>query len=362
MSRDNWEMGLNRRNVLKSIGGATTLAAVGTGTAAAALEDSITVSAEQSSVNLNALLQTDTVESITRKIPNLELQSDDAVVIGNGESFINVPANYGALIIWVSGGPVTPHSNSSDDGVTPPSKPPTSYREQIRAGFFFKEWVDGVDDDWEHGTSARLIATEDGPLLQRTATDEEKRQYLARLNQPEFDEEQTMVAVIPEYDVVSITHQNKAERQFKTVQAVERGQEEDGLSTHTTPNLEVINEETYGVPDQDTISAASGCSRNELFDALNCLIENVNCVACRPAFALGPWKAGICIFVVCLGKGTKALAEKLTDHGCSEVAECLAEELLNRHDDSDDDSDDGSSCGDSTLDVIKCTTGPITLI
>jgi len=357
---------IDRRSVLKSVGSASVLTALSTSVAAdpSTAGKELSVPATESSVPVRAILESETVESLTTEIPGLELRPDDAVVMGADESLLNVPANHGRLVTTVppSSDGDQPQRGGRRRRARKPSGQSGGNTADIRASFYFEEWVPGVDEQWKAGTAGRLVATDEGALLQRTATEEEKSQYLAAVGRTEFVEADTEVTVTPEYDTVEITHQNRSQRRFESLQAVGTGQAADGVGALGVADLEVVDETVQEVPEvsNETVSAEDCCNKEILLDTLWCIIDTTDCHICRWAWGAGPWTFGACLFFVCLKGGAEILEEKVTDFGCSKAAgcvtDCLVQEFEKRR------SEEETDCGGNILEDIACASGPIVVV
>nr|WP_152417735.1 hypothetical protein [Haloferax larsenii] len=311
---NNKDGNINRRNMLKSV-------AVFGALSAAAPQVGATPSSKE--INLDRVLNNPKVKTVTKNIPGLELDRQNATAFGkNGETIV-IPANYGKLL--------TTTNNEA-------------------ASFYFDEWVEGIHKDWPQGTEARLAAEDGGLLFQRGATDTEKEEFIAAINRSEFDQKRTNVIVTPEREEVKFTHANHKKREIEVLTAVT--QQEFTKSTQaqsvsekgdTGVELTVVDRRTSTASDfkqMDTASsgiisasnvstqaAPPGCNADALLDLALCITDYADCGYCFLASTLTGPVAVACWLIVCLDGGFSFAMEYLTDWGCyafgEETYDCL---------------------------------------
>lgn len=291
---------LDRRKVLRNIAAAGSTSLIG-------MTASVGASSKESSVDIDRLLQSDRVKKL-KKIPNLELSSGDARVLGGEQGVVAIPANHGAVL----------------------TRPPG---ETDAASFYFHEWVPGVDSDWVEGTQARLRVTDDGMVLTRAATDEETERFLSSVDTTEFDRENTTVAVQPETGKVTISHIDTEDRRYDRIQAkpaeVQTATEGNGLAA-AKAGLEVTDRETeHFSGSSQGIGVQSSCDSD---DVVFCIVEAIGCLPCAAAVGGGPLLA-VCFLFVCLGFPGLPIATYLTDIGCLNIAGCTADATVDIVDD-----------------------------
>lgn len=215
----------------------------------------------EKSVDLDTIVNHSDIENLVREVPGLELDRKEATVLGSDRSIVVVPGNYGKLLATV------PDSTGSD--LDPILSEPGPINDDISAIFYFEEWVPGVDDAWPQGTEARLIATDDELLLQRSATDAEKRQFLDEIDRPDLRGDDTSITVTPGRGDVHFTRADWDEGEIETVtgvcregsvELVRRGEAGTG---YAEPELQVVDETAYSPSDlasESEFSAAAECS------------------------------------------------------------------------------------------------------
>lgn len=302
---------ISRRNILRN------MAVIG---AVSGAVPQVSASPADENVDLDEVLNNNRVDVLLDKIPGVELDHKNASIYGSDDYLIVVPSNYGKLLV--------------------------NNHEEVDASFYFDKWVPDVDDAWPQETEAHLSATDNGPLLSRTATDAEKREFIKAINRPKFEKDSTNVVVVPERGEVSFTRANKDQREIETVKAVgDVGSvglnQQRGVNPEmATTELQVVDETTYTSSDltpNSTVSksgavtsSSAECDPGKVgVDLFICVVDYSDCAFCTLASSItGP--VGIaCLIIVCFDGGLSVAMEYFLDWGCASAVEggvdCLAE-------------------------------------
>jgi hypothetical protein len=318
----NTDQDLSRRNVLKRTASVGIISSIG---------GRATGSSKTSSTDIDDILDSEPVRRIISEIPGLELNLDQAFAIGENESLIIVPANYGKLVTT----PLVAGESRLREYIKP--------QKELAASFYFNEWVESVHDDWPQGTVARLTATDDGVVLQRSATDAEKRTFLKGIKRSDLLSKNISVGVIPDRGKAFVMHANRKSRELEMLEiAVNRRSSQSQITTDSSISLEVRNKTVYdgsnsfGTQSISTTSTSASACEKIPFDLIYCIVTNApQCLACTIGSPAPP-VLGACLLIVCLNAGLAIVEEVLSDIGCLSAGQnsvACAKKLINKYGD-----------------------------
>lgn len=281
------------------------LSALGLSGSASAVED---VDAD----TVASILASRQVRAIQQADPDLQLQPDGARALGretdaeaaqvddsgqlSGLIAVSIPANHGTLLV-------------SDTG---------THRQAV---LYFEDYVADLDVDWPRKTEARLKATGDEAVFQRTATRGEAARLLATIGRWDLlRSDDVIVGIEPETGEYAVTYLNEDEQQIEEI----RASDAPGPGSDVT----VTNRSTYSADgsapvqpeSSETVVSAQSCDCNdEAADLLYCVYQAQACLGCFIFGIPAPPVAAACIIFVCVGGTGGILLTFIANLGCTDV-------------------------------------------
>lgn len=271
----------------------------------------IPASATGTSDDVEALLRSTEVKAIRRADSGLEIRTSEAVLIATGSgpgtksvlrdrsgrpAGMAVPTNHGTLTVVTLDGDQT-------------------------AILDFDQQVPAFEADWPDGTTARLKATDEGAIFQRSATTKEANRILRGIERPDLVQSNNVeVSVAPEEDAFYILHVNDAAKELERI----RGKRRDIGASRTVEREEVetgrhrfqvFERETHSVGD-DSVSLASTCDCDKaMADVIFCVYQAVGCISCFIGSPVPPVLIA-CLILVCAGGTGGIFLSLLGNLGC----------------------------------------------
>lgn len=309
--------GYNRREIIEKGITATALGSLG-------FAGTVPASAADAADEVETLLDSKEVKAIERADPELEIRTDEAVLIASGDgprsrrvvrdrsghpAGVTVPTNHGELTVVTLDGDRT-------------------------ALLDFDERVPEVESDWPDGTTGRLKATGDVATFQRTATPDETDRILAGIRRPDLTESSSVeISVAPGKGEFYVLHVNESDTEVERLRGriLSPGASEPPGPEQADPEgrgeYRIIEAQTHAVGDGsgslptrsagDTpvlLETLCDCDK-AMADVIFCVYQAAGCLSCFIGSPAPPVLIA-CLILVCAGGTGGVFLSLLGNLGC----------------------------------------------